>query len=232
VANGVKASVWVPDIWTMSEQARPTGKWPRPFHLYLFGSVALSVAVLATAWAEYSRSHSWVALLVVVVVAFWWAATTAQVLFVRHLRALSLSGARRAHPTGRTVEPVLSGLPHGSRPLVGGGWSLTGSAVVVGALGMLHAMSPLAVLELSTAGLSVRVRLGRLFGAAPLVVVPGGGAEIFPVKGRRPNSTGLGIRAPRSLPCFFWTRSRDEILTDLAALGYEPSWEEQRPKLW
>lgn len=116
-------------------------------------------------------------------------------------------------------------------PSTQGGWRWTGGASVPHWLGRLNASSGLAVLELDPQGLTVRVRLGRLFGAQPLYVTPSAEVSCFPVRGFL-GRHGVAVLPPGQRPWYFWTGAISEILSTLAWAGFAVSWEERKPLWW
>lgn len=87
----------------------------------------------------------------------------------------------------------------------------------------------LAVAELGELGLVLRVRPGiirLMFAIENLTVQPRDGTVIYPA--RAVGRPGIEIRMNGQSSYYFWTGERDDLLTSLAAAGFEVSAEEQR----
>jgi hypothetical protein len=103
-----------------------------------------------------------------------------------------------------------------------------GSASVPGSLGYTDIGIFLAMLEVSPGVLRFRVRpalLRLVFGLQVLQAVPGDGTRIFPA--RKFGQSGIEIRREHMRSYYFWTGRRGDLLSSVAAAGFEVSTDEQ-----
>jgi hypothetical protein len=135
-------------------------------------------------------------------------------------------------PTGRIMVRVAPGGATWSAERQA--WKWTGGGSVPGSIGRVYASRPLAVLELSAAALTLRIRpkdIGGMLGAGSFTWTAGDPVVIYPVRGRRVSSNrGLAIEGPSGL-CYFWTRQPERILAALEQQRFPVSWGERFIKL-
>lgn len=106
---------------------------------------------------------------------------------------------------------------------------LVGGCQVSGALGLVAATWPLALLEVRHGSVSMRIRpnvLAATLATAPLSATPGDGTHIFPARswlGR----TALGL-TQGARQGYFWTVRPATLLGAIERAGFDVSWEERK----
>ncbi len=104
-----------------------------------------------------------------------------------------------------------------------------GSASVPSAFGYVNVGVLLAVLEVAPGQLVLRTRpalMRLMFGIKNLTAAPDESVTIFPFRGRF--QTGVEVRLAAHSSYYFWTSRASEILSCLAAAGFDVSADLQR----
>jgi hypothetical protein len=111
----------------------------------------------------------------------------------------------------------------------GSTWKLirrwVGAGTMPGSLGYLQATWPLSVLELSSEGISLRLRprlFAKITGTEPLKVGFSNAVIILPVRSQR-TWQGIEFRVQGQQSYYFWTKRRSEIFASFVRAGCEVS---------
>jgi hypothetical protein len=156
-----------------------------------------------------------------------WVITAALVLVSRRtVRRQQVFDPRNQRLTGRTV--LKAPVPAASAP---NGWRWVGGAIMPAAMtGKVNATWPLAVLEIRSGELSLRLRprpLLALVGGKPLHAHAAENVRAFPARGWF-GSKGIGVQVGNQPPSYFLRADQAGLLAAIAAAGFEVTLDEQR----
>jgi hypothetical protein len=140
----------------------------------------------------------------------------------RHEQAFAPQAQRLTGRTVRQAQPLVASAPNG--------WRWVGGGIMPASMGRVNATWPLAVLEVTSGELSLRLRpriLAVMFGARRLHASTAENTLAFPARGWF-GSKGIGIQVDNQRPYYFLRADQAGLLSALAAAGFAVTWDEQR----